>query len=230
MPDSLLRGRYVVSDPRRLPDEGLVEDGAVLVSGESVTAVGPFAALRRENREATVIGSGRHLVMPGLVNAHSHGRGLAALRLGVLDDYLERWLLDWLAMRPLDLYLDTLYAAMRMVRSGVTAVIHSGYARQAGRTEAETRDSLRAYRAAGVRVAYALGIEDRPSAVHGDQESFLAALPRALAERVAAAFAPTSEAAIEEYFDLMGRLQAEHERDPRVALLYGPSWPVWCSD
>lgn len=230
MTRTLLRGRYVVTDPSLLPDAGLIEDGGVLVAGDTVEAVGPFAALAAVHPDAVVIGSDRHMVMPGLVNAHHHGRGLASVRLGVLDDTLERWMLDWFAQAPLDVYLDTLYANLRLIRSGVTTVIHSGYARVPGRLEAETRAAIAAYADAGLRVGYAVGFEDRLSPVHDDGGRFLASLPDGLAARARAAFAPASMGEVEDYFALMDHLCEDYGDDALVTFLYSPSWPIWCSD
>jgi len=45
-----------------------------------------------------VVGNGRQLLMPGLVDAYSHGRALSPIQTGVLNDYLENNLLDWAFM------------------------------------------------------------------------------------------------------------------------------------
>jgi hypothetical protein len=36
--------------------------------------------------------------MPGLVDAHSHGRGLSPIQKGVRNDFLENALFDWAYM------------------------------------------------------------------------------------------------------------------------------------
>ena len=186
----LLRGRYVVTDPTDLPRTGMLEDAGVLVESGHVVEVGGWSDLRDRFPDLEVIGTERHLVLPGFVNAHHHGRGLSGVQLAVQDDYLERWLLDFIAMPPLDVYLDTLYANLRMLRSGVTTVLHSAYAREPKANRTETVDALRAYRDAGLRVAYAVGIEDAVKLVFGDEESLLASLDDALAARARAIIAP----------------------------------------
>ncbi len=226
----LVRGKHVVTDPARLPGPGLIADGAVLVEESRVVETGPYAALAVRHPNARTLGSPRHMVIPGLVNAHSHGRGLNAAQLGVPDDHLERWILDYAAMRPLDAYLDTLHANLRAIRAGVTTVIHSGYARVAGAMEQETRDALRAYREAGLRVAYAVGYDDAFSLVHGDQERFAASLPPALGSRVRAAFPPARHEDTERAFAFIAELAEAHRDEGRVRILCGPSWTAWCSD
>ena len=99
--DMLVRGRHVITDPA-VGDPGVLEDGAVLVSGSRIAAVGAWAALRRRHPRARVVGNGKQLLMPGLVDAHSHGRALSPIQKGVLNDYLENNLLDWAFMPVFD--------------------------------------------------------------------------------------------------------------------------------
>ena len=229
MTQTLIRGRYVVTDPNGLPDSGLSEDAAILVDGEKVLEVGAWAELGTRHPAVEVIGSDHHLVLPGFVNTHHHGRGLPGLQLGMHDDYLERWILDFLRMPPLDVYLDTLYSNIQMMRSGVTTVLHHAYAREPGRLEAETHDALRAYRDAGLRVAYALGVDDEMKIVEGDNEAFAATLDTDLARRTRELVAPLDKGVVDHYFAFMRELLSCHGDDTHTQIVYGPSWHIWCS-
>src|SRR5262245_39532184 len=62
----LVRGALVVAMD---PGGRLIRDGAVLIDGARIRAVGVAAEVAREPGITRVIGSDRHLVMPGLVNA-----------------------------------------------------------------------------------------------------------------------------------------------------------------
>ena len=225
----LLRGRYVVTDPLALPESGLTEDAALLVEGSRIAEVGEWRVLRQRFPDAETFGSAHHLVLPGFVNAHHHGRGLSSVQLGVPDDVVERWLLDYWRVPPLEVYLDTLYANLRMLRSGVTTVIHSSYAREWGGIEAETRDALRAYADAGQRVAYAVGFDDRVQMVFGDEAAFLDSLPGGLALRTRALLQPADEAEVDRYFSFVSALAEQGSANPALRVLHGPSWHVWCS-
>ena len=229
MIQKLIRGRYVVTNPAGLPESGLLEDAALLVEGDQVRDTGPWVDLRARYPGIEVVGSERHLVLPGFVNAHHHGRGISGLQLGLHDDYLERWILDFLRMAPLDVYLDTLYSNIRMMRSGITTVIHHAYPREPEQLEAETHDALRAYRDAGLRVAYALGVDDEVKIVDGDNQSFIAGLDDDLAARAAGLVAPLDKAAVDDYFSLMRELGSRYASDPQIRILYGPSWHIWCT-
>lgn len=219
----------MVTDPSTLPAGGMTEDAGVLVVGGRVEEVARWRTLIERYADVETFGSERHLVLPGFVNAHHHGRGLSGIQLGIPDDFLEHWLLDYWRMPPLDVHLDTLYSNLRMIRSGVTTVIHSSYAREWGRIEAETRDALRAYADAGIRVAYAVGFEDRVRFVFGDQAAFLASLPRDLAGRAHALAQPAGEAETERYFAFVSDLHEQTSTNPALRILHGPSWHVWCS-
>jgi len=59
--------------------------GVVHIEDGIVKETGPFESLLRLHPESETIGDGTDLVIPGLVNAHSHGRGITTLRQGILD-------------------------------------------------------------------------------------------------------------------------------------------------
>ena len=143
MGEKLVRGGFVVTDASKLPDGGLIEQGAVAVDGDRVAAVGGYDELKGRYPQAEEIGSDRHVVIPGLVNTHHHGWGLTSLQLGFIDGYLEAWIPDIWQMKVVDAYLDTLWADMRNIRSGVTTLLHAAYGRDWSNYEGETRAKLR---------------------------------------------------------------------------------------
>jgi cytosine/adenosine deaminase-related metal-dependent hydrolase len=53
-----------------------------------------------------VVGSTRHVALPGLANAHDHAKGLRALAYGVPDAVLETWLLAVRKVPKVDPYLQ----------------------------------------------------------------------------------------------------------------------------
>jgi 5-methylthioadenosine/S-adenosylhomocysteine deaminase len=82
----LIRPAYLLADAA---DE--VRAGwSVLVEGERIAAVGPDAQLVPQ--AAGVVDLPGTLLMPGLVNAHQHGRGISQVLLGYPDDRLEPWI------------------------------------------------------------------------------------------------------------------------------------------
>lgn len=68
----------------------VIPDGAIALSGDTITAVGRKADILAARPEATVKALGRAVLMPGLINAHAHSgflRGTA--------EHLPVW--DWLS-------------------------------------------------------------------------------------------------------------------------------------
>ena len=72
----IMRGAYVITDPR-LGASGVIQAGAVVIADGTIRETGPFAAIAPKYPDTGVIGDGTQLLMPGLVDAHSHGRGLS---------------------------------------------------------------------------------------------------------------------------------------------------------
>jgi 5-methylthioadenosine/S-adenosylhomocysteine deaminase len=96
--------------------------GAVAVTGDSIVAVGPAAL---EYQAAETIDCGGRVVMPGLVNAHTHAP-MTLLR-GLADDLrLDVWLMGYMMpverafVSPDFVRLGTQLACAEMIRSGVT--------------------------------------------------------------------------------------------------------------
>ncbi|KAF0107431.1 MAG: putative hydrolase [Anaerolineaceae bacterium] len=101
------------------------EPGAVAVRGNSIAAVGDEAEVRKEYTAAQVMDCGGKVLMPGLVNAHTHVpmtlmRGLADdLRLDVwLQGYM--WPVEREFVSPDFVRLGAQLACAEMIRSGVT--------------------------------------------------------------------------------------------------------------
>ena len=123
---SLARGKHVVCRVTGPNSADVVADGAVLQRDGQIEAVGDYRELRRQHPDAEVIGSGNHIVMPGLVNDHFHV-GLTPFQMGAPDLPLEMWSLARIGTRLIDPHLDQLYGAVQMIETGTTTVqaIHS---------------------------------------------------------------------------------------------------------
>ena len=82
----VLRGAFAITDPR-FGSAGVIPEGAVAITGGTVAETGPFVAIAPKYAGARVIGDGKQLLMPGLVDAHSHGRGLSPIQKGVAQRF-----------------------------------------------------------------------------------------------------------------------------------------------
>lgn len=106
-------------------DFHLYEPGAVAVQGDSILAVGPQDDLKARFAPAQTVDCGGKVVMPGLINAHTHVP-MTLLR-GLADDLrLDVWLLGFMMpverefVSPEFVRLGTQLACLELIRSGVT--------------------------------------------------------------------------------------------------------------
>ena len=110
-------------------DDAIVPDGAVLVDGDRISAVGEAAALRAAFPAAERLDAGGRVVMPGLINAHMHlystlACGLAGEPAASFLEILEGmwWRLDR-ALTPESLRPSALIPLMEGLLRGTTTVI-----------------------------------------------------------------------------------------------------------
>ncbi len=100
--------------------------GALAVRGDSILAVGPEEEIRAQYHAPQMVDCGGKILMPGLVNAHTHVP-MTLLR-GLADDLrLDVWLLGYMwpvereFVSPEFCRLGTLIACAEFIKSGVTA-------------------------------------------------------------------------------------------------------------
>lgn len=104
----------------------ILEDGALAVRGDSITAVGPSAQLAGLPAGETIDAAGA-LVMPGLINAHTHSAD--SLFRGLVEDLpLEPWLQKLWKAEAAFVRRDTVFwgaalAYLEMLRGGITTAV-----------------------------------------------------------------------------------------------------------
>jgi 5-methylthioadenosine/S-adenosylhomocysteine deaminase len=104
----------------------LITDGAVVLRGDSIVALGPSAEILRDFPDGEVIDCHDCAIIPGLINAHTHVP-MTLLR-GLADDLrLDVWLMGYMMpverefVTPEFVCVGTLLGCAEMIRSGVTA-------------------------------------------------------------------------------------------------------------
>jgi 5-methylthioadenosine/S-adenosylhomocysteine deaminase len=144
--------------------------GAIAITGDSITAVGPVQEIAAQYAAAQTIDCGGKVVMPGLVNAHTHAP-MTLLR-GLADDLrLDVWLLGYMMpverefVSPDFCRLGTLLACAEMIRSGVTAFADMYYFEE---------DVAKATAEAGMRALCGQTVLKFPSPDAGSYEDSLA--------------------------------------------------------
>ena len=115
----------------------LAEDGAITRVGRDIDPTG-----------ARVVDAAGMIVMPGLINAHTHSN--QSIEKGLCDALpLDAWMVvasyggAGATLRPEDLYLSTMVGAIEMVSTGTTPSSTARAATSAGSTRAWTRSCSR---------------------------------------------------------------------------------------
>jgi 5-methylthioadenosine/S-adenosylhomocysteine deaminase len=121
----LLLPSWLATAAANIPDAGLQIGAAVLIESGKIAAIGPAELLMERYAEAERVDLAGHLLVPGLINMHTHA-AMSLLR-GVGDDLpLERWLQEriWPAegrlVSPEFVFDGTVIAANEMLLGGVT--------------------------------------------------------------------------------------------------------------
>src|SRR5438067_5180457 len=213
----LMRGRHVLVDPRR-KEKGVLRDGAVAIEGGRIEAVGAFAELQKKNPGARVLGDGSQLLMPGLVDAHSHGRGLSPIQKGVRNDFLENALFAWAYMPILPPELTAAVCALRHLRSGCTLLHHNGFDDDGVEGARRAHIAIRTYLSTGIRLAFSPGVRDESKLAMGGEE-FVETLPPDLRAAAGPLVFFDKELLADSYFRLFDELYNTYNNDDTRILL-----------
>src|SRR4051812_39630031 len=193
--------------------EDRIEACDILIKDGRIAALSPPATASREHaHEAIDAASG--LVMPGLVNAHTHSpENLARGRADRAR--LKQWMSavwhDIDALSPERIALAIEAGAAEMIRCGVTSVVD--HFRQTPMRDDAILAALQAYAATGLRTTLAVMLRDGRSAVGTLLGAAHAGTVPGAAEQIALVTAMAGEATAR-----------------GVTLAYGPSAPHRCSD
>jgi len=167
--DILLINAVVLTMDEKL---AVFEPGAVAVNGDSIVAVGPEVEIKTAYSAKEVVDCQRRVLMPGLINAHTHVP-MTLLR-GLADDLrLDVWLLGYMMpverefVSPEFVRLGTKLACAELIRSGVTTFNDMYYFEE---------DVAKATAAAGLRAVCGQTVLKFPSP---DAESYEESLARA---------------------------------------------------
>jgi 5-methylthioadenosine/S-adenosylhomocysteine deaminase len=150
---------------------GLLPVHSLLVNEGRIVAIVPTADAERDYAASEHIALPTHVLLPGLVNAHTHAA--MSLMRGVADDVpLKAWLEQSIWPREgrfVDadfVYDGTLLAAAEMISGGITCCNDMYFFPDA---------AARAYRASGMRAMLGLPVLDFPTPYAADANGYLTA-------------------------------------------------------
>ncbi|MEQ8718695.1 MAG: amidohydrolase family protein [Acidimicrobiales bacterium] len=222
----------VVGDPVvTLSDAGLIVDGALIVEGRQIVAVGSREALSARGPFDQVVGSPEHFVMPGFINCHYHSE--LAVGPGLFEFIFERANVMLVhpeqGADPADVHTVVLWGLVQAMKGGQTAAIDFFYGRP-GMEHFSAPAALEAYRDAGFRVAFGLVSRDENIYAHEPDDQFLARLPADLAAEVRASTMGYAWPVDEVLGSFESLAETWHERDDLIHMVLAPDWTPSCSD
>jgi 5-methylthioadenosine/S-adenosylhomocysteine deaminase len=214
-PSLLVKGGHVfdIGRPLELADI-LIVDGHIAQIGQDLSAPG-----------AQVFDARGKIVMPGLVNAHTHSN--QALEKGLCDRYpLDAWMVIAsygglnAELSPRELYVSAMVGAIEMIRTGSTAVLDMPRVSM-NDFVAGSDAVMQAYADIGMRAGVAIAYTDM---------NFAGSLPLELVPGLQEYLKPARTAAVS---DVLPRLEAFiarwKGRHPRLQPMLGPSSLPRCS-
>jgi 5-methylthioadenosine/S-adenosylhomocysteine deaminase len=127
--DLIVKGDHIVS----MDAAGtVIEDGAIAVDEGVILAIGKAADIEAEYSAINTLKGGNRVVMPGLVNGHTHA-AMTLLR-GVADDLaLMEWLQNYIFPAEVEFVdaefvrIGTELACWEMIRGGTTTIVDMYY-------------------------------------------------------------------------------------------------------
>ncbi len=179
---TIVRGAWVLT----MGPQGAIRDGAVAFDGDgAITAIGDPAELIATNPGAELVGDGNGIVLPGLVNAHTHlteglitGMGETA----ILWEWFERVVNPCgLNITREEVALGARLKAVEMLEAGVTTVNDMSCHRNLG--SLASLGAVDGLSGLGMRGVVCFGAEDMYPGAPGP-EAFMAE-HEALADRIA---------------------------------------------
>jgi len=127
--DIIVEGSYVVTMDE---NQSVIKDGAVAIKDGLIIALAPTADINSRYTAAEHIKGDNRIVMPGLVNGHSHA-AMTLLR-GVADDMaLMEWLNNYIFPAEVEFVdpdfvrIGTVLACWEMIRGGTTTFVDMYY-------------------------------------------------------------------------------------------------------
>ena len=120
--DLIIKGKYVLPMDK---DLSIIEDGMAVVSGNKILQAGKAEDLKNQYSADETIDCGNSIVMPGLVNTHTHA-AMAYFR-GLADDLpLDEWWFNHIRpaeinfVKPKFIKKASELACLEMIKSGIT--------------------------------------------------------------------------------------------------------------
>lgn len=161
--DLIISGGYLLPGSSQ---QSLITDAAVAITGDTITAIGSSAQIKSEFSAAKTLHTEHGLIMPGLINTHTHAP--MALFRGLADDLpLMTWLEEHIfpvesRWTPDMIFHATQLSLAEMIKSGTTSFCD---------TYLFSKEVARATEESGMRGWIGEVLYDFPSPCYGELEN-----------------------------------------------------------
>ncbi len=188
----------------------ILEQASLVIEGNSISAIGTREALQQRYPEAEIINCRERIIMPGMVNTHTHL--FQTLLKGLGDDMvLKKWFTcmtgpSAVALTEEDVYAAALHGCVESLRSGVTSLVDFMYAHPRPGLTAKV---IEAFEVSGIRGHVCRGF-----------------LTSGVEQGIPAELIETPEQALA---DARSVIQRFHKADGRVKVGLAPSM-IWALD
>lgn len=189
--------------------------------------VGEYGSLKKNYPHGSIKGNGEQLLMPGLIDGHSHGWGLTLTKRGISLDFLENGLIDWAFMLGLDPELESMMSAVRHLRNGCRARHHNNWGEEPNLI-ANAEKIIKGSQEVGIRIAYSTGGRNI-NRLALDDIKFSEKLASDLQELARPMVYYDKEAFVDAYFDLFEDLYGRYNNED-MRIIFGTSWGNGCTD
>ena len=110
-------------------DRRIIQDGAVLIAGDKILAVGPSRQVKYDYEYDESLSAANKVVLPGFIDTHVHlsKHIFRSLVPDDAEDWMSHWLLPlYASLTPEEEYYAALLAFIEMIRSGTTTFCEAG--------------------------------------------------------------------------------------------------------
>ena len=189
MADILITGGTIIT---MNPGRAVIDSGSVAIEGDRIVAVGPRADVESQFTATQVIDATRKVVMPGLIDTHSHAGHALVKTMGIHSFDLWSSTVEHIYAEGSDeefWYAEALLASLERLKFGTTcSVTYFGGGRMVMRTDdpVYADHHCRAVQQVGIRELLAVGPSSPPyprkyaSWKGSNQRSYLVDFPRHL--------------------------------------------------
>lgn len=218
----LVRGKFIITSSEE-KEAGILTDSAVYVTEDIIREVDNYQLLKKKYPQAHVKGNGNQLLLPGLVDGHSHGAGLSPFQKGIPYDFLENNFFDWAFSMHLDPELRAMVSAVRHLRNGCTTMNCN-----TGGTIESVEKLIDGFQRTGIRLAFSLSGSDTNRLVLDDM-AFIKTLPPHLREFLEPDVFFDKSTYQDEFFGVFEYLYNKYDTQS-VRIIFGPSLATNCTD